>query len=75
MEERHREDRKKLGVPEVVLTVLQSRLEVKKERIIGEKVARVLMDEMGEEPLDNVRRKQEETSSRTVEMAEKSSHY
>ena len=59
----------------MVLTVLQSRLEVKKERIIGEKVARVLMDEMGEEPLDDVRRKQEETSSRTVEMAEKSSHY
>ena len=56
MEERHREDRRKLGVPEVEPTVLQSRLEVKKERIIGEKVGRVLMDEMGEEPPDKMRR-------------------
>ena len=44
-----------------------------KDRIVGDKVARGVKDEMGEEPLDNVRRKQGETTrSRTVE---KSSHY
>ena len=32
-----------------LLTVLQSRSEVERERIIGEKVARVLEEEMGEE--------------------------
>ena len=64
---------KRRGKRVVGLTVLQSRSEVEKERIVGDKVARGVKDEMGEEPPDNVRRKQGETTrSRTVE---KSSHY
>ena len=63
---------KRRGKRVVGLTVLKSRSEVE-ERIFGDKVARGVKDEMGEEPPDNVRRKQGETTrSRTVE---KSSHY
>ena len=49
---------KRRGKRVVGLTVLQSRSEVEKERIVGDKVARGVKDEMGEEPPDNVMRKQ-----------------
>ena len=64
---------KRRGKRVVGLTVLQSRSEVEKERIVGDKVARGVKDEMGEEPPDNVRRKQGETTRSRI--VEKSSHY